>query len=343
MKLSKRQLNLIIERYLKEHSEDILSPLNPKTSSQVSQSMQDSKTFKTLVDKLWKHARSNPSQYHIPVYSFLRYLAGESSDMTEEEIRTTKNGSEYLSALGDTLDNVALPYDGTYKDGNLKNGYAFEFNDKATCFYVLNYYGHWGPKGQGAMATEWLNALYGKGEIGRHWGPTLGKSGKGGRQIVETGIDEVMFRPDFTDGYHIIDNEFDFVRMISGQDTTSAEQYVALFKDLMKNLDQSSGIKGKLEAGLSWLAGRGLNSANTILELEPTPFKFNFRVKSKIKEWPGLSQYPIPNSIKDKIGKVKGVEALPGQKFDTVEKKSTNKKQSKNTDRYDDASPGAFF
>jgi len=329
MKLTKKQLNYIVESYLKEQDssfgEDAIgyakkaltstgAMLGKSGGKPLTKVVTDGlQQWKLVVDTIWSEMQENPGKYHLPVYSFLRYLAGESSDMTANEIASTKKGPDYLSALADTLDNVALPYDVTYKDGNLKNGFAFKLNGEPICFYVLNYYGHWGPDGQGAMVTEWLNALFEKGDIGRHWGPTLGKSGKGGRQIVESGLDEVMYRPDFKNGYHIINNEFDFVRSISGVDTLPANQMESLFQDLIDNLNQSSGVMGKLQAGLSWAAGRGLNTAQIIAGLSPTPFTFKFKVPSKIKNWPELSEYPVPNSLKQKIGKDTGVEVIDGQ------------------------------
>lgn len=320
MKITKKALGVLIENYLKEQDLGFGDYIPGPDGKSMADDMKSVSGWKYVVNTIWSAMKENPGEYHLPVYSFLRYLAGESSDMTASEIASTKKGSDYLSALADTLDNVALPNDGTYKDGNLKNGFAFNLKGKPICFYVLNYYGHWGPDGQGAMATEWLNALFEKGDIGRHWGPTLGKSGKGGRQIVESGLAEVMYRPDFKNGYHIINNEFDFVRSVSGIGTLPANQMESLFQDLIDNLNQSKGVMGKLQAGLSWAAGRSLNTAQILAGLSPSPFTFKFKVPSKIKNWPDITEYPVPNSLKQKIGKADGVDLIPGQELNGKKK-----------------------
>ena len=340
MKITKKELESLIESYLKEQDlgfGDYIPGPDGKSMADDMDSFTDLANWKYVVDTIWSEMKSKPGKYHLPVYSFLRYLAGESSDMSEGEIKKTKNGAKYLLALTETLDNVALPNDGTYKGGNLKNGFAFQLNGKPICFYVLDYYGHWGRRGQGALVTEWLDALLEKGDIGRHWGPTLGKSGKGGRQIVESGLAEVMHRPDFKNGYHIINNEFDFVRSVSGVGTLPADKMASLFQDLISNLDQSSGVIGKLQAGLAWAVGRGLNTAQIVAGLSPTPFTFNFKVKSNIKNWPDITNYPVPNSLKSAVkDKVKGVELIPGQ---ALAGKKEKKPYDKHLDGFEKGSP----
>lgn len=324
MKITKKELNILIESFLKEQDLGFGDYIPGPDDRSIADDIKDGPAlWKGTIQAVWSGMKKNPSNYPIPLYSFIRYLVGESSDMTESEIIKTKNGKAYLAALAKVLDNVAMPNDGYYKDGNLKNGFAFQLNGKPISFYVLDYKGHFGPAGNGALIDEWLNAFFGKGDIGRHWGPTLGKSGKGGRQIVASGLDEVMYRPDFKNGYHIINNEFDFVRSVSGVGTLPADEMESLFQDLIDNLNQAPGVVGKLVAGLSWALGRGLTTSTMVAGLSPTPFTFNFKVKSNIENWPDITSYPVPNSLKDQVGKKEGVALIPGQELNRKKEKSS--------------------
>jgi len=251
---------------------------------------------------IWPLIKSGEIKVHLPVYAFLRYLCGDSSDLNESEIAAIYKGNDYLNALTNVLDIAAKPNDGTYEDGHLKNGYALKWDNKPYAFYVVNYQVHWGESGD--MATEWMNALTLKGDIGRHWGPTLGNSGIGGSQLInalksgDTG--EALLRPDFNKGYHLVKNEFDFKRMVSKSKGIDEIDLTDYFKDLMKQVGEAKGIGSKIERVISWILGRSLKVGEIIAGFpSPAEFNFDFKVKSNISKWPSFSEYPMPNSAKN--------------------------------------------
>jgi len=343
MKVSKRQLKNIINDYLNEAPEDsVLVDTRDNENKDVTSNLKNISTgdktniVKSIKD-LWADAKKNPGDYHFPVYAFARYLGGESSDFTEEELAKTKNGSKYLAELTRILDAAALPFDGSYEKGVKKNGYAMKYKGKDVIFYVVDYQVFLGQAGKDNIGNAWYFALINKGELKQHLGVTIGQAGVGGKQIAQNGItDDTLLRPDLQNGEHRLVNEFDFTRLApsEAQQMTFGEVFSFYLKDLLDHLGKGAS------ATLSYLAGRTLNSIVGAVA-DVAPFKYDLILKSNVSSYPDMSEYPFPKSAESFIDG-KTVDYATGQDSSPVDKTPSNKKPI-DRDPYAEASPGAFF
>ena len=344
MKLSKRQLKTIINNYLNEAPEDqglgdVSNLPDDKTKNMSVKSMAtgDKTNIVKSIKELWADAKKNPGDYHFPIYAFARYLGGESSDFTEEELAKTKNGPEYIAELTRILDTAALPFDGSYEDRVKKNGYAMKYKGKDVIFYVVDYQVFLGQGGKGNISNAWYFALVNKGELKQHLGVTIGQAGVGGKQIAQNGItDDTLLRPDLQNGEHRLVNEFDFTRLAPSQakEMTFGEVFSFYLKDFKDHIGKGPG------ATMTYLAGRTLNSLVGAVA-DVAPFKYDLILKSNVSNFPDASEYPFPKSAETLIDG-KTVDYATGQDSTPVDKTPSNKKPV-DKDPYADASPGAFF
>jgi len=348
MKVSKRQLKYIINNYLNEAPEDKgLSDLSNLPEDENKDMTPDLKSIGTgdlgknnivnSIKDLWTDAKKNPGDYHFPVYAFARYLGGESSDFTEEELAKTKNGSKYIAELTRILDTAALPFDGSYENGVKKNGYAMKYKGKDVSFYVVDYQVFLGQSGKDNIGNAWFFALSDKGDLSQHLGVTIGQAGVGGKQIAQSGITEdALLRPDLQNGEHRLVNEFDFTRLAPSEakDMTFGEVFSFYLKDFKDHLGKGAS------ATLSYLAGRTLNSLVDVVA-DVTPFKYDLVLKSNMSSYPDVSEYPFPKSAESFIDG-KTVDYATDQDTSPVDKTPSDKRPI-DRDPYADASPGAFF
>lgn len=341
MKITKRDLNKIIVNYLNEAPEDH----DFVDLDDIPKNLDNKQIIKTIGD-LWNDAKKNPGEFHLPVYAFLRYLAGDGSDLTEKEISKVKNGQKYLDELTRMLDIAAMPHsmnpnndltgnqEAVYEDGHKRNGFAMNYNGKDIAFYVIDYEVLLGKGGKGKIIPAWADAYNDKGKISDHLGVTIGQSGVGGKQIAQRGItDDVMLRPDLQNGEHRLVNEFDFTRLAPSEarQMTVGEVFNFYLSDLGSHL-----VKGPV-ATVTWLLGRTINSLLDIFT-DVKPFKYDIILKSKISDWPDMEEYPFPKSAIDQIDSNEKVNTIKGQ---TSEPGFQNKRPK--SDSYDDVSPGGFF
>jgi hypothetical protein len=300
MKLTKRQLNNLIKSTILNES---MPTLGPSGLQDLDLGQNDQWTIKTtgeeiptdilanIVSLFWKECKANPGKIPFPHYAFFKFLAGDNSPFTLEDLSKVKHGNVYVATLARMLNDAALPYDGK----NLrKNGFAMMYKGKPLSFYVINYQVTLGKAGKDAIISAWLETFLSYDQEGltteqakNHLGVTIGEAGKGGRQICSTGTKEALLRPDLNGGKHILINEFDFKRI------EGAVGKMGIF-NVMNYYAQELGDR-TLKAKLTYLAGRALD---TFLDLElpsAKPFKFEFIVDSN-QRWPKFFDYPYPTN-----------------------------------------------
>ena len=341
MKITKKQLSKIVNAYLNEAPEDqglgdvsdlpsgkdedskdilpdIAHVMDPRLSSH---------GVSKAIKSLWADAKKNPGDYHFPVYAFARYLGGESSDMTTEELSKVKNGQQYIAELTKMLDIAALPFNGSYKSGHKKNGFAMNHKGKDISFYVVDYEVLLGQGGKGSINRAWSNALQDKGKLTDHLGVTIGQAGSGGKQVIQQGFNSlnVLRRPDFNNGNHRLVNEFDFTRLADddAKNMTFGEVFSFYLDDFVDHVTKGPS------ATLTYLAGRSLNAlVGTVAN--PTPYNYDFILKSNVTEWPDMTEYPVAKSARPFLGTE--IELIPGQKLDANKEKNSYDKALKNPD-----------
>ena len=338
MKITKKQLSKIVNAYLNEAPADqglgdVSNLPDGKNDKDIlpaiAQGMDPSNSSLTAkaIKSLWADAKENPGDFHFPVYAFARYLGGESSDMTTEELAKVKNGQQYIAELTKILDIAALPFNGSYKSGHKKNGFAMNHKGKDISFYVVDYEVLLGQGGKGNINSAWSNALQDKGKLTDHLGVTIGQAGSGGKQVIEQGFNSlsVLRRPDFNSGNHRLVNEFDFTRLADddAKNMTFGEVFSFYLDDFGDHL-----TKGP-KATLAYLAGRTLNVlVGTVAN--PAPFNYDFILKSNVTDWPDMAEYPVAKSARASIGKE--IELIPGQKLDANKETKPYDKVLKNPD-----------
>ena len=339
MKITKKELSKIIVNYLNEAPED-RDFVDPDDIPKNIDNKQIIQSFKAL----WEDAKKNPSDFHLPMYALLRYIGGDGSDLTEKEIAKVKNGQKYLDELTRMLDIAAMPHsdsptnkytgnkDAVYEDGHKRNGFAMNYNGEDIAFYVVDYEVCLGKGGKKNIYSAWFDALSDKGKLTDHLGVTIGQAGSGGKQIAQKGLTEdILLRPDLQNGEHRLVNDFDFTRLAPDQakEMTVGEVFGFYLRDFGDHL-----LKGP-KAMLTYIAGRTLNSILGIIT-DVSPFRYDIILKSKVTNWPDMSEYPFPKSALELIDSNEKVNTVKGQKSIPYE----NKRES---DPYDDVSPGAFF
>tara|TARA_R110000772_G_scaffold151005_7_gene261762 strand:- start:2536 stop:3615 length:1080 start_codon:yes stop_codon:yes gene_type:complete len=341
MKITKKQLSKIVNGYLNEAPEDqglgdvsdlpsgkdedskdilpdIAHVMDPRLSSH---------GVSKAIKSLWADAKKNPGDYHFPVYAFARYLGGESSDLTTEELSKVKNGQKYIAALTNMLDIAALPFNGSFKSGHKKNGFAMNHKGKDISFYVVDYEVLLGRGGKGRINSAWYDALLDEGKLTDHLGVTIGQAGSGGKQVIQQGFNSagILRRPDFNNGNHRLVNEFDFTRLAPSEakNMTFGDVFSFYLKDVKNHINKG------ISATLTYLAGRSLNVlVDTVANA--TPYSYDLILKSNVTEWPDMAEYPVAKSARPFLGNE--IELIPGQKLDANKEKNSYDKALKNPD-----------
>ena len=339
MKITKKQFSKIVTAYLSESPEDqgLGSVTNLPSNEDVKdilpdivQGMDPSKPslgISKAIKLLWADAKKNPGDYHFPVYAFARYLGGESSDLTTEELSKVKNGQKYIAELTKILDIAALPFNGRYKRGHKKNGFAMNYKGKDISFYVVDYEVMLGRGGKARINSAWYNAFLDKGKLTDHLGVTIGQAGSGGKQVIQQSFNSlnVLRRPDLNNGYHRLVNEFDFSRLSSdnSKNMTFGEVFSFYLEDAKNHIDKGAS------ATLTYLSGRSLNAIVDTIAIV-APYNYDLILKSNVTEWPDMTEYPVAKSARPFIGK--GVELIPGQKLDAKKEKNAYDQALQNPD-----------
>jgi len=315
MKLTKRQLNYLIKATVLNEAMPGRGPAGMEDVFQAGQEAEwlvkstdeeiPTDVLQNLVGLFWDECKANPSKVPFPHYAFFKFLAGDNSPFTLDDLSRVKHGDIYVATLARILNDAAYPYDGTDLS---KNGFAMMYKGKPISFYIVNYQVTLGKAGKGDIASAWLDTFlsYEKDtltfeEARKHIGITIGAAGKGGKQICTTGTNEALLRPDLNGGRHILINEFDFKRINASSQSMNLSKVISYY---LNELGQRS-----LLAKATYITGRALDSFLDSQLKSARPFQFELVVDSNQK-WPKFFDYPYPKTLKDS----KACPPLKGQK-----------------------------
>jgi hypothetical protein len=327
MKVTRRQLKRIIESNLFEQDlgfgDYIPGPDDTTVADEYNKGIHP---IASLVQMIWSDVKKNPGKVNFPMYAFLRYLAGESSDFTEKELAKVRNGQQYIDELARILDIAALPF-GDYIQDHKTNGYALNYNGQDVSFYLVDYNVFLGRGGSNNLGSAWLNALNDKGTLAEHLAVTIGSAGTGGSQAIKSRMgDQTLIRPDLQNGEHRLVNEFDFSRL-ADKDAANMN-FGEVMKFYVKDFAEVAS-KGVVST-ISYLSGRTLNSVVKALSPSVKSFKYDLIIKSNTSNWPDMKEYPFPKSG-EKLIDNKVVQTIPGQES-KEDKKLAKEEPQKNTD-----------